>query len=519
MLVHNELCRVIIVDDELLIRQGIKHFFNWEEEGFQIVGEASNGKEALSLISSTDPHIIITDIVMPIMDGEELTRVVKENYSHIEVIILSSFGEFDYVRSTFQNGVVDYILKPKLDGNILLDVLRKAVARIPHFQLVEKHSDHELSIEKMIKSLISGYEFSHTSEQISQTFSYDSYCLLGINFHNQPINEIDNYIAEKQKKIGIKLSSNLYHFQYYPFRPEKNLLVFLFNFKNSELVNVINLTRKLAETMQDTSFIMTDDFTSFNNLEIAYNEKLKKMVQYKFYFPDCSFFINKDLPQPTPRYEKFNLDWFTSEFKRENFDSALRYLEEHVLTLSTCYTTDIYEFKSFFNNIIFNITILLSNMEYEIQELDKAKYTYFRSIDESENASEVLNHWNKFLLNAKQHITSCKSKAWNPNIKKLMQYIANHYAEPITLTEVAKHFHFNPSYLSNYFTTHNKESFTEYLNKIRIEEASKLLKQNTAAISEIGSMVGYSDHSYFCKVFKKTMGISPSQYRREQQLK
>src|SRR3954471_14313925 len=115
----------------MLIRQGIKHYINWEQEGFLIVGEASNGQEALELVETTNPHIIITDIVMPIMDGEELTRIVKERYPYIEIIILSSFGEFDYVRSTFQNGVVDYILKPKLNADGLLKALKTASSRIP----------------------------------------------------------------------------------------------------------------------------------------------------------------------------------------------------------------------------------------------------------------------------------------------------------------------------------------------------------------------------------------------------
>lgn len=117
--------RLLIVDDEILIRQGIKHYVNWEQEGFEIVGEAAHGQEALDLIEVVKPDFIITDIVMPIMDGEELTRIVKEKYPHIEVIVLSSFGDFDYVRSTFQNGVLDYILKPKLDAESLLAVLRK----------------------------------------------------------------------------------------------------------------------------------------------------------------------------------------------------------------------------------------------------------------------------------------------------------------------------------------------------------------------------------------------------------
>jgi len=115
--------RLLIVDDEILIRQGIKHYINWEQEGFDIVGEAAHGKEALELIEVVKPDIILTDIVMPIMDGEELTRILKEKYPQIGVIVLSSFGDFDYVRSTFQNGVLDYILKPKLNSDSLLTAL------------------------------------------------------------------------------------------------------------------------------------------------------------------------------------------------------------------------------------------------------------------------------------------------------------------------------------------------------------------------------------------------------------
>jgi len=103
----------------------------------------------------------------------------------------------------------------------------------------------------------------------------------------------------------------------------------------------------------------------------------------------------------------------------------------------------------------------------------------------------------------------------NINMKRLLEYIEDHYDEPLSLTDLAKHFHFNPSYLSSLFTSHNKESFKEYLNKLRTDKASELLRENVAPISEISSLVGYGDHSYFCKVFKKYTGLSPSHYRRQ----
>lgn len=120
------------------------------------------------------------------------------------------------------------------------------------------------------------------------------------------------------------------------------------------------------------------------------------------------------------------------------------------------------------------------------------------------------------MRDTKTVINTVKTKPENVNIKNIIAYMNEHYREPLTLTNVAQHFHFNPSYLSSYFSTHMKEGFSEYLNRVRIEEASKLLVAGTAPISEISGIVGYSDHSYFCKVFKKMTGLSPSQFRRRQ---
>ncbi|MFA9557660.1 response regulator [Evansella sp. AB-rgal1] len=510
---HGELCRVIIVDDELLIRQGIKHYIEWEQEGFEIVGEASNGQEAMELIRTKAPHIIITDIVMPVMDGEELTRVVRKEFPQIQVIILSSFGEFDYVRSTFQHGVVDYILKPKLDGEILLDALKKAVTRIPHFQLVKQGEDPELTIEDCITKLITGEQNIQMLDILNQAFSHDYFYLMGMHYNNQA--SIDMTI--KQQQIEKVLLQHLNNKLVSIFRPQKDMLVILINLDKEEDNILMEAARKLAESLSEVTIVITG-FKGIDNLVNAYKVDLMKLLKYTFYFSEEALLTFDKLPKPLPTCKGFDLDSFISEFKREQFDSSFTYLEEHISSFSFCYTKDVYEFKSFFNNIIFNITILLSNMDYDIQQLDKAKYTYFKSIDEARTAKEVLQQWDHFLLEVKQLLATGKNQARNPNMKKLMQYITDHYAEPITLTEVAKHFHFNPSYLSNYFATHNKESFIEYLNRIRIEEASRLLVKKSAAISEVGSKVGYSDHSYFCKVFKKVKGMSPSQYRRTQQL-
>ena len=117
--------RVLIVDDEYIMRQGLKYMIHWEQEGYEIVGEATNGNEALRLTEELKPHIIISDIVMSVMDGVAFTEMVHKIYPDIAIIILSGYDKFEYVKKTLTNGAIDYILKPTLNEEELLNVLEK----------------------------------------------------------------------------------------------------------------------------------------------------------------------------------------------------------------------------------------------------------------------------------------------------------------------------------------------------------------------------------------------------------
>lgn len=518
LLRSSEGCRVVIVDDEQLIRQGIKHYMQWEQEGFQIVGEASNGQEALELIEKTKPHIVLTDIVMPIMDGEELTRIVKSKYPHIEIIILSSYGDFDYVRSTFQNGAVDYILKPKLDTESLLTVLKTAASRIPSLQEGGEESTVDVNIGHIIEKLISGYDTQYDENLILEVFPYSNFCLVAIDYRlieNKSLEDISAINSE----IEVLITSFAKDVKLEIFKIEEDVSVFLVNSSVDFLTRISELAPKILEHHSQLSILISEVFTSFPQIWMKYNEVIKKMLQYRFYFPDTNIVAEKNLLKETPKIVSFNLDKFTNDFKHERFDLAFSYLDEHVTALSSSFTTDIFEYKSFFGNVIFTISVLLSNLDFDVKNLENEKFSFFNKIDSAKTASGVVQQLQLFITKAKEVITTKKAQSGFSNFQLILDYIEEHYAEPLSLSDVANTFHFNPSYLSSYFATHNKEGFNEYLNKIRIEEAVKLLLNTTTPISEISGLVGYSDHSYFCKVFKKQKGLSPSQYRRNQKLK
>ncbi|MDQ0196357.1 response regulator transcription factor [Paenibacillus wynnii] len=511
----NQLCKVLIVDDEILVRQGIKYVLDWEREGFQLVGEASNGQEALELVQSLKPHIVITDIVMPVMDGQELTRIVKRDYPEIEVIVLSSFSEFHYVRSTFQSGVADYILKPKLEAEGLLQVLNKTKDKIPGLVSPDSTDKEALSVDALLSRIISGYEVEPDSDILSHKFPHELFFYLGCDLGLTTIS--DRQTLDKLKGMIIaRLEKQVPNIIHYPVPGEQNTILFLFNLKEnqwSQTVQAVRLMSEgLAESEPERRWVLSDGFHEWSKASDVYNNSYLKLLQYRFFLPDKVLLIHEELPTSKTEPDKFNLSHFTEQIKRLQLEEAFTDLRQHVTSLSMHYESDVFEFKSFLGNIIFNVTNQLTH----IKTLEEAKYAMFRAIDEAPDVDETIFVLESFLSKVLQYTTNSGGpQASNANMNRLLEYIEDHYAEPLSLTELSKHFHFNPSYLSSLFTSHNKEGFKEHLNKVRTDKAAELLRGDGAPISEISSMVGYGDHSYFCKVFKKYTGLSPSHYRRQ----
>nr|WP_154118148.1 response regulator transcription factor [Paenibacillus monticola] len=509
------MCKVLIVDDEILVRQGIKYLLDWEREGFQIVGEASNGQEALDFLKIEKPHIVITDIVMPVMNGEELTRLVKRDHPEMEVIVLSSFSEFDYVRSTFQNGVADYILKPKLEAEALLQVLRKTRGRIPGLESMEAPQDHNLSVDSILSRLVAGYEIQVDADFVRLQFPHELFSFLGCEV-NRSVLKDRHYVNQFRESIETMLKENVPGLVQHTISGEQEGIVFLLNLEEKRWLETVqavkSFSQSVVESQPELRFTLSQAFRQFSEAAGVYQESHVKLQQYRFFFPYEVLLIHSELPAQEAEPEKFNLTQFTEQLKRLQLEEAFTELRQYVTSLSHHYESDIFQFKSFLGNIIFNVT----NQFSHIKDLEEQKYALFRAIDEAKFADEAIGILGVFLDQVQDQTSSLtQSPGSIVNMKKLLDYIDEHYTEPLSLTELARHFHFNPSYLSSLFTAHNKEGFKEHLNTIRTDKAAELLRAGEAPISEISSMVGYGDHSYFCKVFKKYTGLSPSGYRRQ----
>ncbi|QGH36503.1 response regulator [Gracilibacillus salitolerans] len=502
-----EFYKVLIVDDEMLIRQGIINYIEWESEGYKIVGEASNGEEAIKLLESYRPHIIITDIVMPGMDGIELVKHVKENYPDTEVIVLSSFEDFDYVRQTFQSGVADYILKPKLNTEELLQTLN----RVTQKQIKATNvNDSQSSMGDICKKIIEGYQSIREMDLARTHFPYDTFVLVEAFWNKRE--------SSKLSKTSIKnqLQQHLTNVKSHDIPLNEHSILFLTNFASNELPKLKEAVHAIDKETGSSNlkWIISTPFQAIDELKTMYETNHLIIQQYHFYLSDRTFLFYDDLPEAAEKKAAFDLNHLIYLFKHKQFQEAFIYLNEHIGLLSNQYETDVFEFKSWLENIMFNIIVLLGNMKYDIQELEAEKYHYFSGINEAFHVREAISIFDTFLAKVEKKVLPANAETTS-NIQLLLDYIEENYDSHLTLSTLADHFHFNPSYLSSYFSKHHQEGFSEYLNHVRIKNARKMLVETDKPISAISEAVGYSDPSYFTKVFRKLTAKSPSTYRKE----
>lgn len=502
-----DLCKVLIVDDEILLRQGLKHLLQWEKEGFTIVGEASTGEEALDIISKNKPHIVISDVVMPGMDGVSLCQKIKSKYPDIQIIILSSYSDFNYVKDTFKYGVKDYILKPTLNPDELLSLLRKLANNIPGFKL--KTSSENMNIESILVERLCGYVNNDDKEFISSVFVNNSFIMCSLKYKNMTsdiMEDMASYIKKQMPttKFGIVC-------------PQKGIICAIINFN---IINSIEtsshlqyMADKLSETYENIFLVISRPFKSIDEIKNIYDREVKKYLNFKFYYVDKHFCTTSSFNNDYIK-SKFDLKRYSESLYVLEFESSLNYFRSYIGDCIKLLMIDEPDLKALCDNVIYTTITILDTLSYDVSKLKFTRTDYFTMIDQTETFNDLLKIVESFCAEILSISTSDHNEVSNYTIDKILAYISEHYNEQLSLKMLADKFHFNYYYLSSYFTAHNKEGFSEYLNKIRINKAIQILKNSDVSISEVSYMVGYSDNSYFCKVFKKYTDYTPSRYKK-----
>lgn len=533
--------KVLVVDDDFVARTNIKVLIEWEEHGYEICGEATNGEEAIQLIKETDPEIVITDISMPVLDGIALIEYLNQNYPQIKIIALSGYQDFNYVRKSMKRGAVDYILKHTLDAQVLLEVLNTAKERLlneisehTRKRMLEAQINESRTVlkQKFINQLVQGSisEKAEIEKKITDLkldignknlaivlFEIDDYNIINENSSphemNKLISSVENICTEILKGSVKAVSSHIHEGKF----------VIIFSFENirSDLYinNIVITTINRIKSSIKRYLNITACFTYsrvFNDIADIhkYYKEAEVMLQGKF-------FKGKDrvIEESLCGSEYLNLDLsdektIIAALKAQDNDK----IEKCLNTIFTKFVTKKVSYNSIqmiCAELINIVNRVARETGIDVKRIYNDKDIPYSSIKKFETLTEM-REWILKLYNKLSNLIG--ETKFNPDYseytKKAICYIQQNYKKNISLNEVAEYIGVNSSYLSRIFKEDCGVGFVEYLNNVRIDHAKQIIETNRMKLKDVVKEVGFNSYTYFFKVFKDVLNVTPVEYER-----
>lgn len=515
---------VILVDDEVFTRKGLRNLIDWEACGFRVSGEADNGEDALALVRSDKPDLVITDIRMPVMDGLELIRRVREDpaLSDLAFIIISGYDDFAYAQKAVRYGVVDFILKP-VDDRELQGVLRELADRLDR-EREERQQQTRLISERMISALIRGDApeediAAWAAEQGYETEGAFRYMLVEVNdLHpwqdaappppetiRQAIKEEIRalfgherypYIHNHSKRYGLVVPVSLCPdgpdgLDRFAERLQSGLSrrlgapVYLF------IGKAVDGLRRLKDSYQSANAAGLHKFAADGRIMI-HDRLPDEPLNYMSLDPAFFRRLNERVEEGAEAELRAAIDALFQEFK------ALRLAPEAVkLALHAC---------------VSDVLNILQRMD-----VDGAELAHLPPMlgwhDLNLTPEELKRLFTAFMLESAERMAARRKDSVKGSIQKIKDYIEAHYHENISLKSIAATFYTNPVYLGQLFKKTYGMYFNEFLLSVRIREAKKLLRRTDLRIYEIAGKVGFNNADYFVTQFEKIEKMTPTEYR------
>ena len=510
--------KVLIADDEAIVLEGLKYIIDWEDLGFSICSQAQNGEEALEKVLNLQPDLVLLDIRMPKLTGTEIIQIAREKGFKGHFIILSGYSDFSYAQTAIKYGVDFYLTKP-----IDEDELENAVVTVKKQIEEERKSAQTLNQyrenarDTIIRNLltgdfrdISGLNLSdlHLSTDIYQVIIYERFTqdpfqvtwdfaeLLRVS--NQDHNSFDHISIDHREVILLKGSFALERFNrlltHYRINPQKGSpLDSLFLTYGRQVYR----PEEIFHFYMDASTLLDRRFFCEHNQHVLGFEALPPASACTYHVTDeeahrCSSVLTNYIQTQNRRC----IEDILNEMK-EN----LYYCADDIASIKR-FLIDIYlQIKQKIAQVYTNIQIPFSTNSAIIDSIDGRFYLY-----------EILQ-----ILN--QQFEMCMNAIGGPSGENIMNdilhYINHNYMDNLKLETLAPLFGYNSAYLGKIFTKKVGESFNSYLDRVRIEQSKILLEDETLKVYEIAERIGYKNVDYFHKKFKKYVGESPAEYRKQ----
>lgn len=534
--------KILLVDDEILVRDAIRENIDWGKLDCELIGDCENGKQAVEFVKTHEVDIVLTDILMPYMDGMELSHFLHDNYPDILIVIFSGFGEFEYAKKAIQYNVSEYMLKPvtameltKVIENMKekLDSRKKEQRKMESLTQVSQdyHKNANVIRSKALDCLVKCTRDVQVSldelERMGITFQAASYRVA--------VFDIDTYSEMYQMDMDKQQESALMAFVLFNVGDEivvreKAGVVYQEGNNRVCIIFAGNRTKEFSESIHRICHEIQKKVKEVIGLEtsigigswvrspyeLIYSYRLAaKAIDYRYLLGGNLLFDMEEKKTDNSIFLMKDLETLTEAIK----SGDRRLMEETLGQIETEIKSALVE-KSYaciyLQQVIRAIGNTCQSFSEEPEKIIAQREALLKAVTEQRMFSQAAALVEKYAQEVFDALQELNSSSGQRQGMLAMDYIQKNYMDPcLSLNSICSYLNISTSYFSTIFKEMTGETFIEVLTRVRMEKAKELLENTTMKNYEIAEKVGFSDPHYFGISFKKITGKTPTEYARE----
>lgn len=505
--------KVLLVDDERLIIQGFLHSVDWKSYGYDIIGTAESAKEALRICETVIPDIAILDINMSGMDGLELGVELKKLNPDVVIILLTAYSDFSYAREAVRKQFDEYLLKPEIEFENILESMERFSPKIISSTKIKMEKEGT-EIWKLLQNELKNDSEVKVSDKLTEKIKryiqkpYVCYYICIESFH------INERLFDNVNKKAFDIISDYIDYNGIIFQPFMNSYVLITEIKHdAEPVQFAENIISLFDEVNITVTIgVSKSFNEAADIGLAFSQAKSALLR-KFYKNEqiLMYHENQDTKKVNVKEYIESAEQLLSIDDLNGFHTSTSRLLEGLSIMQASR-------GSATSALVQTLLMLMKKIESkgtDIYELiGKHEADIFEEVQQC-NSFEEMEEWFRNIYNKLMEIMLANDKNTKNNlIDEVLKYIEENYEDPeLTLDKTAKHFYISYAYLSYLFSREMSESFSHYLMNMRMKKAKQLIIADKLKLADVALKCGYNNTSYFIKVFKRVMGMTPYKYR------
>jgi|GEM_PF-319126 len=520
--------KVLLVDDEEIVCQGLTRFVNWEELGYEVTAMANSAAQALVYMESAPVDLVISDIRMPVQDGLRLIEIIQSEYPVVRTIMLSGYGEFKYARQAMRFGASDFLTKPVNFGELkkLLGSMKKELDEERRENRSRQHL-RQSHLNQVLTNLAKGYAYSDLEEQaeLAGLPLDQEYRLIRIQCQRLGNEQTDPTAAKEwMNRLASEAANGLGQ-------------VWIFNNERYEISCVWMPAAQEGRRMTDRYLKALSDSLERHHLEgvmgiSAHRQRwadLKeayleagRALQYALLHDDRKIVHYREVDQVLQT--DYRIDEKLAAEIMDLLAAAGQWGRVQALIRSTMDMMiqdqyNLQEIQAFNIQILFLVSQHLHSINSfkNSPNADQLLFKAIRDLLHTVDVAVMKDMIEDYLDRIKQELSAEDPSAKPVHlIDRIQRHIDEHYAEDVSLTTLSNVFYIHPIYLSRLFKEKTGMNFLDYVTEVRIARAKEMLRDPAFKVYEIGQMVGYDSPRYFSKLFKSLTGMTPREYKENQ---